>query len=61
MFSSLRKQRLMVSLFLPERVKNKHPIDPVNLVKYIINFYAMRYALCAMRSVSDFDIRISYL
>jgi hypothetical protein len=28
MFFSLRKQRLVVSLFLPERVKNKNPKNP---------------------------------
>jgi len=33
MFFSLRKQRLVISLFLLERVKNKHPKNPVNPVK----------------------------
>jgi hypothetical protein len=28
MFASLRKQRLVVSLFLQERVKNKNPKNP---------------------------------
>jgi hypothetical protein len=51
--------RLDISLFLPERVKKQNPDNPVNPVIYIINFYARRYALCAMRSVSNL-ISMSY-